>query len=296
MRRTAKTRHLTREVDGLQVHYRESGVPASTAVLLLHGSPSSSYSFREVLPSLGEHAYAIAPDLPGFGFSDAPPPAEYTFERLAAAVDALVVSLGVERYVLYLTDFSTPVGYLLALRHPERVLGLVVQNGNAHEAGLGQSWDAVRRFWADPSAENRAAMGDWLDFDGTRATYLSGLRPELRDLHPAESWHLDWERLSRPGFVDLHFRLFCDYRGHVERFDRIADFHATHQPPALLLWGRHDPYFDIAEVFAFHRTLTAVEAHLYDAGHFLLETHAAEVTPLLTAFVDEVLDREPSRR
>ncbi len=202
MRRPAKTRRLTRELAGLPVHYREAGTPAPAAVLLLHGSPSSSYSFREVLPSLGEHAYAIAPDLPGFGFSAAPPLAEYTFDRLASSVDALVEDLGVERYVLYLTDFGTPVGYLLALRHPERVLGPVVQNGNAHEAGLGEPWDAVRRFWADPSTANRAAMGDWLDFDGTRVTYLGGLRPELRDLHPAESWQLGWDRLSRPGFVD----------------------------------------------------------------------------------------------
>lgn len=287
--RTAKTRHLDREFGGRRLHYRESGVPASTAVLLLHGSPSSSYSFRDVLPALGEHAYVIAPDLPGFGFSDAPPPEEFTFDRLASMIDTLLEDLGVERYVLYLTDFSTPVGYVLALRRPERVRGLVVQNGNAHEAGLGAAWDPVRRFWADPSDENRAAMGDWLNFEGTRDTYLSGLRPELRELHPAESWHLDWERLSRPGFVDLHFRLFCDYRQHAARFTEIADYHATHQPPALLLWGRHDPYFDIAEVLAYHRALTELDAHLFDAGHFLLETHAAEVTPLLTGFVDEVL-------
>ena len=273
------------------MHYREAGVPASTAVLLLHGSPSSSYSFREMLPALGEHAYAIAPDLPGFGFSEPPPPEEFTFDRLATMIDTLLAELGVERYVLYLTDFSTPVGYVLALRHPERVLGLVVQNGNAHEAGLGAPWDPVRRFWEDPSEENRTALGDWLNFEGTRDTYLSGLRPELRELHPAESWHLDWERLSRPGFVDLHFRLFCDYRQHAARFAEIADFHATHQPPALLLWGRHDPYFDIAEVLAYHRALTELDAHLFDAGHFLLETHAAEVTPLLTGFVDEILGR-----
>lgn len=291
MKRTAKTRHLSREVDGLRVHYREVGVPDSTAVLLLHGSPSSSYSFREVLPALGEHAYTIAPDLPGFGFSPAPPLEDFTFDRLAAAVDALVEDLGVDRYVLYLTDFASPVAYLLALWHPERVLGLVVQNGNGHEAGLGEAWDVVRRFWADPSPENRAALPDWLNFEGTRDTYLGGLRPELCVLHPAESWHLDWDRLSQPGYVELHFRLFNDYRRHAARFDEIADYHATYQPPALVLWGRHDPFFDIAEVLAYHRSLTELDAHLFDAGHFLLETHAAEVTPLLTGFVDEVLDR-----
>ncbi|MFC7622870.1 alpha/beta fold hydrolase [Microlunatus sp. GCM10028923] len=293
--RTAKTRHLDREFDGRRLHYREAGRPSSTAVLLLHGSPSSSYSFREVLRVLGEYAYTVAPDLPGFGFSDPPPREEFTFDRLATMVDVLLEDLGVERYLLYLTDFSTPVGYLLALRHPDRVLGLVIQNGNAHEAGLGAAWASVRRFWADPSEANRAALPEWLNFEGTRDTYLSGLRPELRELHPAESWHLDWDRLSRPGFVDLHFRLFCDYRQHVARFAEIADYHATWQPPGLVLWGRHDPYFDIAEVLAYHRALPVLDAHLFDAGHFLLETHAAEVAPLLTGFVDEVLGRAEAR-
>lgn len=293
MRLVAKTRHRYRDLEGLRVHYREAGVPSSTAVVLLHGSPSSSYSFRAVLPVLGETAYVVAPDLPGYGFSDAPTLGEYeyTFERLSQVVEALLDDLGVERYVLFVTDFSTPVGYYLATRHPERVLGLVVQNGNAHEAGLHEAWDAPRRFWAEPTEENRAALPEWLNFDGTRATYLAGVPEKLRELHPRESWHLDWERMSRPGNVEVHFHLFCDYRHHVARFDEIAEYHATHQPPCLVLWGRHDPFFDIAEVLAFLQTMTAVEAHIYDAGHFLLETHAAEVADLLVTFVGDAFDR-----
>lgn len=295
MRRTSKTRHLHRELDGLKVQYREAGVPSDTAILLLHGFPNSSYSFREVLPTLGEHIYAVAPDLPGFGFSDAPPLEEYTFERLSQVIEALVDELGVARYVLYVTDFGTPVGYLMAMRHPERVLGIVVQNGNTHEAGLDEGWDAPRRYWADPSEENRAALPDWLNYAGTRDQYISGQPQELQDLYPRESWHVDWEWLSRPGNIDAQFRLFNDYRHHVARFAEIEAYHKEHQPPCLVLWGRHDRYFGIDEVLAYHRDMATLDVHLYDSGHQLLETHAAEVAALLDTFVRDVLDRAEVR-
>lgn len=293
MRRMAKTRHRYRELDGLRVHYRESGVPSSTALVMLHGFPSSSYSFREVLPVLGQHVYAVAPDLPGFGFSSAPTleEYEYTFEHLSHVIDALLGSLGVKRYVLFVTDFSTPVGYFMATRHPERVMGLVVQNGNTHEAGLNEAWDAPRRFWAEPTEQNQKALPEWLNFEGTRDQYLAGLRAELRELHPHESWHLDWERLSRPGNTDVQFQLFYDYRNHVARFGEIADYHRQFQPPCMVLWGRHDTFFDIAEVLAYHQAMETFEAHVYDGGHMLLETHAAEVSELLVTFVRDAFDR-----
>ncbi|MFD5822783.1 alpha/beta fold hydrolase [Nesterenkonia xinjiangensis] len=293
MKRSAKTRHRYLEVEGLQLRYREAGVPSSTAVILLHGAPSSSHSFREVLPILGHHAYVVAPDIPGFGFSDAPgvDEYEYTYENLSHVIDALIEELGVHRYVLYVTDYSTPVGYFMATRHPERVLGLVVQNGNAHEAGLNEGWDSARRFWVEPTAENRAALPEWLTFEGTRDTYLAGLPEHLAELHPRESWHLDWERLCRPGNTEVYFQFFYDYRKHVARFPEIAEYHAAFQPPCLVLWGRHDTAFDIAEVFAYHQALAHVEAHIYDAGHFLLETHATEVADLLVTFVHDILER-----
>ncbi|PAK97354.1 hydrolase [Brevibacterium casei] len=293
MKHIAKTRHRDREVAGLRVHYREAGAPSSTAVVLLHGAPSSSYSFREVLPAMGEHAYVVAPDIPGFGFSDSPPVEQhdYTYEGLSRVVEALLDDLGVERYIVFVTDYSTPVGYFLATRHPERVLGLVVQNGNAHEAGLGEGWDSGRRHWAAPTEENRAALPDWLTFEGTKDTYLGGLPEGVAELHPPESWHLDWEHLSRPGNIEVYFQFFYDYRKHVARFDEIAEYHATYQPPCMVLWGRHDPAFDISEVLAYHRALDTFEAHIFDGGHFLLETHAAEVADLLVAFTRDVFYR-----
>lgn len=293
MQHAARTRHRDKKVKGLRVRYREAGAPASSAVVLLHGAPSSSYSFRDVLPVLGEHAYVVAPDIPGFGFSDALPleKDECVYEHSSRVIDALLDDLGVARYVLFVTDYSTPVGYFMATRHPERVLGLVVQNGNAHEAGLGAEWDSARRFWADPTEENRAALPEWLTFEGTRDTYLGGLPEKVAELHPPESWHLDWEHLSRPGNTEVYFRFFYDYRNHVARFGEIAEYHAEHQPPCMVLWGRHDPTFDIAEVLAYHRASTSLEAHIYDAGHFLLETHAAEVTDLLLTFTRDAFDR-----
>ncbi len=287
MSTTTKTRHKTLEVDGLKIFYRRAGDPARPTVLMLHGVPSSSHMFRHVIPSLAEVADVVAPDLPGQGFSASPTVDEYdyTFENLSRVIEALLKELGIKQFYLYLNDFGTPVGYHLATRHPERVLGLIVQNGNAHEEGLGEQWEAPKAFWADPSAENRARLPEWLNFEGTRDTYIGGLPAQLRELHPPEAWHLDWERMTRPGNIEVHFKLFTDYAAHVARFPAITDYHREHQPPCLLLWGRRDPYFDFEEILGYHRTLDHVQMHVYDAGHFLLETHGQECAELIKDFI-----------
>lgn len=285
-----KTRHLDRRINGLTIHYREAGTPSTTATVLLHGFPSSSHSFREVLPALAEETYVVAPDLPGFGFSDAPSvdDFEYTFENLSQVIRRLVAELGIERYVLYATDFGTPVAYNLATENPDNVLGIVIQNGNVHEEGLGAAWDAARRYWADPTPENRSALPSWLNFEGTKGQYVGGVPERLMPLFPRESWHLDWERLSRPGNLEAQFALFYDYRNHVARFPEIARYHSEHQPRCLVLWGRHDVFFDIEEVLAVNSALNIVETHIYDGGHFLTETHGAEVASVLGSFIMDV--------
>jgi pimeloyl-ACP methyl ester carboxylesterase len=282
-----KVRHRQTDIDGLELFFREAGSPERPAVLLLHGFPSSSHTFRDVMPVLAEVAYVIAPDLPGFGMSSSPAvdEFEYTFARCSRTIEALLDRLGVERFFLYLHDFGAPVGYHLATRAPERLRGLIVQSGNAHEEGLGPQWDTAKAYWADPTEERRAALPDWLNFEGTRGQYLWGLPDHVRPLQPPESWHLDWERMRRPGNIDAQFALFRDYAHHVARFDELADYHRTHQPPALVLWGRHDPFFDVAEVLAYLRVLDRAEAHIYDGGHLLLETHAPECAELMRAFV-----------
>ena len=287
MRSIQKVRHRQTDVDGLEVFFREAGRPGLPTVLLLHGHPSSSHTFGEVMPTLADVAHVIAPDLPGFGLSSSPTVGEYdyTFENLSRTIENLLDQLEVERFFVYLHDFGAPVGYHLATRAPSRIRGLIVQNGSGHEDGHGEPWEAAKAYWADPTDANRAELGDWLNFAGTRDTYVAGLPDHLRALHPPESWHLDWERMTRPGNIDAQFALFTDYANHVARFDELAEYHQAHQPPALVLWGRHDPYFDVDEVLAYHRALERVEAHIYDGGHFLLETHAAECAALMRAFV-----------
>ncbi|MFI6298845.1 alpha/beta fold hydrolase [Nonomuraea sp. NPDC050790] len=277
-------------MDGINVFYREAGARDRPCVLLLHGFPSASHTFRHVISPLAEVSRVVAPDLPGFGFSSAPRVGdfEYGFARLADIVEAFLERIGVEEFFVYLHDFGAPVGYHLATRRPERVLGLIVQNGNAHEDGLGPGWDTARAFWADPSEANRAKLPEWLNFEGTRDQYLGGLPQRVRPLHPPEPWYLDWERMSRPGNVEAQFQLFRDYASHVARFDELADYHRTHQPPGLLLWGRHDPFFDLAEIMAYARTLDRLEMHVYDGGHLVLETHSAECAAVMAAFVADI--------
>ncbi|MFI6870336.1 alpha/beta fold hydrolase [Nocardia sp. NPDC050406] len=285
-----KPRHRTLAVDGLDLFYREAGAADKPCVLLLHGFPSSSHTFREVLSPLAEVSRVIAPDLPGFGFSDAPCVDEYdyTFANLADTMEAFLARLGVEEFFVYLHDFGAPVGYHLATRRPDRILGLIVQNGNAHPEGMGSQWDSAREFWADPTEEKRAALPEWLNFEGTREQYLGGLPERMRDRHPPESWHLDWARMSRPGNIEAQFQLFRDYANHVARFPELADYHRTRQPPALLLWGRHDPFFDLDEIMAYARALDRLEMHVYDGGHLLLETHAPECAAVMRSFIAEI--------
>lgn len=282
-----KIRHRRATVDGLEVFFREAGCPGEPVVLLLHGFPSSSHTFREVMPPLAEVAHVIAPDLPGFGLSSSPTVDEYdyTFENLTRTIERLLRDLGIEQFFVYLHDFGAPVGYHLATRAPERVRGLIVQNGNAHEDGLGEGWDVALAYWADPTDDKRARLPDWFDLAGTRYQYLGGLPEHLHELHAPEPWHLDWERMTRPGNIDAQFALFTDYANHVSRFAEIARYHRTRQPPALVLWGRHDPFFAVDEVLAYLRALERVDAHVYDGGHMLLETHAAECAELMRAFV-----------
>ncbi|MER9051901.1 alpha/beta fold hydrolase [Mesorhizobium sp. M0923] len=239
-----KAKHHTVEVDGVNLFYREAGRRDAPGVLLLHGQPSSSYSFRDVINPLAEVARVVAPDLPGFSFTEAPEDYPYTLEALAQTIDALTHEIGLERFFLYVHDFGAPVAYYLALARPDRVLGLIIQNGNAHEEGLGPDWDANKVYWADPTPENRAKLAEWLNFEGVRHTYVGDIPDQLKPLFAPEGWHLDWERMRRPGLVEIQFRIFAEYGRYVARFPEISAYHRDHQPPALMLWGRHDPYLE----------------------------------------------------
>ena len=280
-----KIKHRRINIDGLDLFYREAGEANAPGVLLLHGFPSSSHSFRHVMSPLAAVAHPVAPDLPGFGLTKVPDGYGFTFDNIARSIDRFTRAIGLDRFFLYLFDFGAPVAYQLALAHPDRVLGLIIQNGNAHMEGLGQSWETAKAYWANPSPETRAALPEWMTFNGVRDEYVGGLPDRLRALVPPECWHMDWQRLSRAGAIDVQFRIFCDYAQHVARFPKISAYHREHQPPALLLWGRHDSYFEIEEVLAYHRELDRLDMHILDGPHFLLETHHRECAALIGDFI-----------
>ncbi|WEX77839.1 alpha/beta hydrolase [Sinorhizobium numidicum] len=278
------TRQRLRLSRGTELSFITAGEASAPTVLLLHGFPSSARTFREVVPKLSQVARVIAPDLPGFGESDVL--STVSFPAFGQAISELLDRLAVGPRYVYLHDFGAPVGFHIAMQAPEQVLGLIVQNANAHRTGLGPQWAATQAYWSHPSPENEAAATAHLTFAGTRDQYIANVPPEVAARIPAESWEEDWRVMSLPGRMNTQRPLIADYGRYAARFDEIADHLARRQPPALMLWGRHDAFFDIAEVLSWMKALPRMEAHIFDAGHLLLETHAAEAASLMLEFIE----------
>ena len=268
---------------GTELAFRTAGDASRPAVLLLHGTPNSSSMFRALMPALSKAAYVVAPDLPGHGASD--PLQQVSFAALGDAVAELLERLHIGPRFIYLHDWGTPVGLQIAMQAPAQVLGLIVQNANAHRSGWGPGWAATQAYWAHPNAENEAASTAHLSLAGTRDTYVSGLPEELAQRIPAEHWEEDWRVMNLPGHLQTQRALIADYGNYARRFDAIAQYLRVWQPPALMVWGRHDVYFDLAEVLSWMRALPRMQAHVLDAGHLLLETHAATATSLMLDFI-----------
>ncbi|SMF44751.1 Pimeloyl-ACP methyl ester carboxylesterase [Xaviernesmea oryzae] len=268
---------------GTELSFVTAGEASDPAVLLLHGFPSSAQTFRGVIPELSRAAYVIAPDLPGFGESDVLPAA--SFAAFGRAVSELLDHLAIGPRYVYLHDFGAPVGFHIAMQEPSQVLGLIVQNANAHRTGFGPQWAATMAYWSQPSPENEAAATTHLTFEGTRYQYVGNVPPDVAARMPAESWEEDWRVMSLPGRMDTQRALIADYGNYVARFDAIADYLARRQPPSLMLWGRHDPFFDLSEVLSWMRALPRMEAHIFDAGHLMLETHSAPAASLMLDFI-----------
>jgi pimeloyl-ACP methyl ester carboxylesterase len=268
---------------GTELSFLVSGEAGRPAVLLLHGSPSSARMFREVIPELSPSVYVIAPDLPGFGESD--PLQVPSFPALGAAISELLERLSIGRRYIYLHDYGAPVGFHIALQAPEQVLGLIVQNANAHASGLGPQWKATQDYWAHPTCENERAATAHLTFEGTRGTYTAGAPPDLVARMSPEIWQEDWRVMNLPGRMDTQRALIKDYGKYVGQFETIAAYLANRQPPALTVWGRHDPFFDLDEVLSWMQALPRMETHVLDAGHKLLETHAAAAVALMLDFI-----------
>jgi len=271
------------EIDGAEITVRLAGDREKPALLLLHGSPSSSRSFRNVIGPLARDCFVIAPDMPGYGDSEPLDPS--SFSGYADVIEALLARLGVDSFYVYLHDFGAPVGLYLATRTPHRIRGLIIQNGNAHESGLGPAWAATRALWDDPTPEREAEAITHLNFEGTRKVYVEGVPPDIVARMDPGEWEEDWRTMSLPGRREKERALVLDYRSHVARFAEIADYLKHWQPPALMLWARHDIFFELDETLSWMRALPRMEAHVLDGGHKLLETHSAECAALMSAFV-----------
>lgn len=270
---------------GTQLSYITAGSKERPALLLIHGFPSSANTFRDVLAPLAEVAYVIAPDLPGFGRSDVLQ--ETTFDGLAAAVAELIEHLNVRERFIYLHDYGAPVALRIAMTDPDRVRGLIIQNANAHRTGFGPQWQDTMAFWSQPNARNAAAATAHLSLEGIRDQYVSGVPEDVaRNISPAV-WEEDWRVMSQPGRLDAQRALIADYGNYVGRFEAISDYLRTRQPPALMVWGRHDVFFELAETVSWMQDLPRMEAHILDSGHFLLETHAATAGKLMRDFIGQ---------
>lgn len=271
---------------GTELSYVTAGDETDPAVLLLHGFPSSGRTFRDVIPGLARGAYVIAPDLPGFGQSDVLP--SPSFGAFAEAISELLDHLRIGSRYIYLHDFGAPVGFDIAIRQPELVAGLIIQNANAHRTGFGPAWKETLDYWAHPNAENEAAATAHLTFEGTRDQYLAGVPADVTARIKDEPWVEDWKVMCLPGRMDTQRALIADYPHYAARFGEIADYLAARQPPALMVWGRHDAFFDIAETLSWMQDLPRMEAHILDGGHFLLETHAEAALALMTDFIGRI--------
>ncbi|WP_245682069.1 alpha/beta fold hydrolase [Actinomadura kijaniata] len=281
----ARTVHRHLDVDGVRVFYRESlpERPDAPVLLLLHGFPSASHQFRRLIDALGARYRLIAPDYPGFGHTEVPDNFAYSFDRLADVTEGFVGKLGLERFVMYVFDFGAPVGFRIAERLPERIAGLVVQNGNAYEEGLSRGARDFIALRPDvPGAED--TIRDLLTLSGTRGQYETGVAdPEA--VAP-DGWTLDQHFLDLPGRKEAQVALAFDYHSNVERYGRWQAWLREHTPPTLITWGADDPFFPAPGARAYLRDLPDAELHLFDTGHFALETHLPEIAPLIAAFLD----------
>jgi pimeloyl-ACP methyl ester carboxylesterase len=285
------TVYRTTRVDGTEVFYREAGEPTARTLLLLHGFPSSSAQYQRVMDRLEDRYHVIAPDYPGFGQS---PPLQgaTTFDRIADVIDGFTEATGLDRFSLYMFDFGAPIGFRLATRQPERVQGLVLQNGNAYEEGLGPGMQALRPYWQDRSANEDAIRG-FLGLEATRSQYLDGVA-DTTTVDP-DLWELDQRYLELPGRDQVMLDLLYDYQNNVTLYPGWQDYLRANRPPALLAWGRNDQFFPPDGARAYLHDLPDAELHLLDTGHFATATHTEEIAELVAAFLDEHVMHDGSR-
>lgn len=279
-------KNQTTIVDGQTIFYREAGdKDKKPTILLLHGFPTSSHMFRNVIPALADKFHLVAPDYPGFGYSSMPPVDrfEYTFDHLAEIVDKFVHQIGLEKYSLYVMDYGAPVGYRLAVKHPEKIEALIVQNGNAYEEGLGEFWEPLRAYWSEPNERNKNALKKFLTLEATRWQYTHGVKNE-NAISP-DNWIHDQSLLDRPGNNEIQLQLFYDYKSNPPLYVQWQDYFRKYQPPTLVVWGRNDIIFSKEGAIPYQRDLKDVQIHLLNTGHFALEEEGELIVELISRFL-----------
>jgi pimeloyl-ACP methyl ester carboxylesterase len=277
-------RYRTVDVRGIKIFYREAGSIDAPTLLLLHGFPSASHMFRDLIPRLADRFRLVAPDLPGFGQSDMPSREDfkYTFDNLAQVIDQFSEIVGLARFGLYIFDYGAPVGLRIALKHPERVTAIISQNGNAYEEGLSAGWNSLREYWKKPTKEGREALRSAFTAESTLYQYLQGVTDA--SLVSPDGPSLDNYYLARPDAHEVQLDLFLDYASNVALYPEFQTYFRTHTPPLLAAWGRNDSYFLPAGAEAFKRDIPDAQVHLLDTGHFALETHSAEIAAAIVSF------------
>lgn len=279
------------QVQNLSIFYREAGVPTRPTIVLLHGFPSSSHMYRDLIPKLSTQYHVIAPDMPGFGYSDQPSidEFEYSFDHLAEVINAFLGTIGVVKYSIYIQDYGSPVGFRLFLKHPDRIQAIITQNGNAYIEGLSSFWgESIEPYWKAKTDANEQKVRELLTFEVTRFQYSEGFRnPEL--VNP-DSYIFDQMTLDRPGNQAIQLALFYDYRNNVTQYPAWHEALRKHQPPVLAVWGKNDPIFLPAGAEAYKRDVTEAEVHLLDTGHFALEDHADVIAQYILSFLSDKLN------
>jgi len=276
------------EADGIKIFYREAGPADAPVILLLHGYPTSSHMFRHLMPRLASSFRVIAPDLPGFGFTEVPSERQYryTFDSLGVTINAFVEALNLKRYAIYVFDYGAPTGFRLAVAHPERVTAIISQNGNGYVDGLGDAWDPIKKYWKEPTPANREALRGFIGLEGTKWQYVHGVTDPVQ-VEPEAYW-LDTVLLQRPGNAEIQLDLFLDYASNVKLYPTFQEYFRKSQPPLLAAWGKNDPFFVPPGAEAFRKDIPSAKVVFYDTGHFALETHVEEISEEIHSFLNEL--------
>ena len=285
-----QTEHKTVTVNGVELFYREAGPKNAPTIVLLHGFPTSSHMFRNLIPALADRYHVIAPDYPGFGNSAQPSidDFDYSFDNLANVIESFLVIKGIKRYSLYLMDYGAPIGFRLAAKHPEQVQSLIIQNGNAYKEGLREFWDPIRKYWNEKTVDNAEPLAGFISPDGVKWQYTHGVRNA--ELISPDNWNVDLRHLTRKGNPEIQLALFYDYQNNVPHYPAWQAYFRKHQPPTLIAWGKNDTIFPAEGAHPYKRDLNNIEFHLLDTGHFALE----EDGPIIAEKIRRFLNKQPA--